>query len=113
MKQYWEFLKEEIRKPIEALKITLIYLVQFLALLFLRLVLWCLFFLLPVILLFSFAFHMMTNQAKRLLPSNAVSSNLPVIGQLQNNSVSRNLLSLKTVNEDARFWLRELERLKY
>ena len=69
MKQYWELLKDETRKPIEALKITLIYVIQFLALLFLRLVLWVLFFLLPVIVLFSFAFHLMTHQAKRLLPN--------------------------------------------
>lgn len=112
MKQYWELLKEEIRKPIEALKITLIYLAQFLAILFLRLVLWFLFFLLPVIILFSLVFHMMTNQAKKLIPNNPASSSFPALSQLQSRGASGNSFNLQTINQDARFWLRELERFK-
>ncbi len=112
MKRYLDFAMNEIRKPIEALKTTLVVTIEFLALLFLRLVLWFFFFLLPVALLFSLAFHMVTHQVKRLVPNNAASSNPPEVSPLQGRSVSHNPLNLQAINEDVRFWLRELERLR-
>ena len=112
MKPYLQMLLDETRRPLEVLKLTLVFSFRFFALLFLSLVLWLVFFLLPVIVLLSLTFHTMTNEAKRLLTNKATSSNLPAVSPLQDRGISHNSLNLQTINEDVRFWLRELERLK-
>ena len=97
----------KIKKPIEALKLTVIFTLQFLALLCLRLVLWIVFFLLPLGLLLSVAFHVVTHQAKKLAPEGIASSS-----PYQDRGASHNPLTLKTLSEDIRFWFREFERLR-
>ena len=113
MKRYWDLLIDEIRKPIEALKITLIFLIQFLALLCLRLVLWLAFFLLPMIFLFLALFHLATNQAKKGLDHGYVIRN-PAVGAVNPlENIRSKVFSLQSIDEDLQFWLAQLERLKH
>jgi len=110
MKPGWEFLANEARKPVKALGLSLTALIEFLALFLLRLVLWIFFFLLPLVILFSLVFHVMSDQAKKFLPKSAGFPNPPPLNPLQAASASTH--PLKAVTEDLRFWLRELERLR-
>ena len=112
MKPYRDLLIDEIRKPIEAFKITLIFLIQFLALLFLRLVLWLAFFLLPIVFLFLTLFHLATNQAKKELDNRntPLSPSVSVVNPLKN--IRSQVLSFQSIDEDVRFWLNQLKRLK-
>src|SRR3989338_4760426 len=104
MKRYLGHMVTEIRKPLEALKLTVIFSIQFLALLFLRVVLWMIFFLLPIGLLLLLAFHTVTHQVKRMIPNHLDSSNLQEARPLQGKSASVNPLNLKAMNDDLRFW---------
>ena len=113
MKQHWDFLVSEIKKPLYALRVSLTFAVQFLALLFLRLVLWIVFFLFPIALSLMLAFHAATNQAKKELATSYVSpSSVSPLSVTPVKSIRSTVLGLQSLNEDITFWLRELKRIK-
>ena len=106
MKPCWDFLTSEIRGPVRALKTTLIFLIQFTALLFLRLVLWLTLFFLPMIILLLTAFHLTAHQVrKEYTPSNPRLSNVNPLDTLRSK-----VLSLESVKGDVAFWLSEFKR---
>ena len=111
MRKAIEFMKEEVKKPIVVLKKTAILCLKFAALSLLRLVIWAFFFLLPIIVLFFFALHWVTDKARSNLGTAS-----PVHTVDEPASASTDLRSipfgLRTLTRDIKFWVSELERFK-
>lgn len=111
MKGIRKFLKEEIQKPIRALRLCIVAGLKFLALAALRFVLWSFFFFLPFVAFFLFAFHWATERARSEIEK------MRTPAQFE-SSVTRpvrtptSLFELRALSQDFRFWLRELERLR-
>jgi len=101
------FLKEEIRKPLVALKFTAIFSLRFLALWCLRFILWIFFFFLPVVLFFMFGFHFTTEKVRKKTQEAAqVQPREESIAPQSGNP----FWSFKSLSYDLRYWKRELEK---
>jgi len=102
-----KFLKEEISNPLQALKFTALFSLKFIALWFLRLILWIFFFFLPVILFLMFGAHY-TTEIMRKKDQEIVQV------QQKHGSVTSQaespFWSLKSLSYDLRYWKRELEK---
>lgn len=104
------YLKEEVKNPIHALRVTAVWLVRFLGLLALRLVLWGFLFLLPAFAFLLVTFHWVTTKAK-----SEIEKQKPVqrIGAVYSSPASDgSLYGMRTLIRDIRFWMDEIERFR-
>ena len=113
MKLCQAWLREEMLKPIRALKGTVILLIKLTILAILRTFLWWIFFLLPLIAASAFGFHALTGKARSMKAERSYHAQASTQNSTQaaESSAALSAFNLKTLSYDLRFWKHELERL--
>ena len=101
------FLKEEIKKPLRALKCAVIYSAKWIALSILRGILWAVLFCLPVLMFLLSGFHLLTNRVR-----DKVQAATQFPDQIDMSSPATQAIpeSFRNLSYDVRFWKREFEK---
>ena len=105
------FLLQEIRKPIDFLGKSALILAKASMLFALRALLWGFLFLLPVLSILLFTFHSLTGRVREEWVKQELRP--PQVSPPSRPQVTFSHASIfRALNQDVRFWQRELERLK-
>lgn len=112
MTQIKDFLLREVRKPVDSFFKMMRWTAKASLLLILRLILWGFFFVIPSLLLALLSFHWFTKSLRGRLEQvdapQAMTEQTPV----QPHSMPSQTSAFRILNQDLRFWLRELERFR-
>ncbi len=112
MQEARSFLANEIKKPVRALYSMLRWLAKQIALYMLRFVLWSLFFVLPGFVFAFLAFHWFTGKVRNEIQHVNTRTSSVRYAPVQSSQVPSGFSTIRTLSEDLRFWVRELERFR-